>query len=148
MVSLLLEQRSSVKGQDLLLAPAGGTSSTTRGAYGMAYSQMLYGAVLSAVLAAILIVLAGNRRRPAIVLAAALAALVMPLAWNLMLRKTGATGLFSHDLPFKPFPISFQDTGSGVFTLAGASMVLGLGAARNETAPRVARLALLTALAA
>jgi hypothetical protein len=114
----------------------------------VAHSQMLYGAVLSAGLAAVLIALAGNRRRPAIVLAAALAALVMPLAWNLMLRKTGATGLFSHDLAFKPFPISFQDTGSGVCTLAGASLALGLGAARNETAPRVARLAVLTALAA
>jgi hypothetical protein len=114
----------------------------------VAYSQMLYGAVLSAALAAILIGLAGNRRRPAIVVAAALAAVVMPLAWNLMLRKTGATELFSHDLPFKPFPISFQDTGSGVFTLAGAAMVLGLGPARDETTPRIAHLALLTALAA
>lgn len=111
----------------------------------MAYSQMLYGAALSAALAAILVAFAGNRRRPAVVLTAGLAALVMPLAWNLMLRKTGATGLFSHDLPFKPFPISFQDTGSCVFTLAGASVALGLGAARDETAPRVARLALLTA---
>jgi len=109
---------------------------------------MLYGAVLSAALAAVLIALGGNRRRPAIVLAAALAALVMPLAWNLMLRKTGATGVFSHDVPFKLFPISFQDTGSGVFTLAGASMALGLGPAGHGTAPRVARLALLTALAA
>jgi len=109
---------------------------------------MLYGAVLSAALAAILVAFAANRRRPAVVLTAGLAALVMPLAWNLMLRKTGATGLLSHDLPFQPFPISFQDTGSGVFTLAGASVALGLGAARDETAPRVARLALLTAVAA
>src|SRR5215204_4242871 len=147
MVSLLPEQRSSVKDQNFALAPAGATS-PTRGAFDVAYSQMLYGAALSAALAAVPIALAGNRRRPAIVLAAALAAFVMPLAWNLMLRKTGATGLFSHDLAFTPFPISFQDTGSGVFTLAGASMALGLAAARNETAPRVARLALLTALAA
>jgi hypothetical protein len=114
----------------------------------MAYSQMLYGAVISGALAAILVAFAGNRRRPAVVLAAGLAALVMPLAWNLMLRKTGATGLFSHDLPFTPFPISFQDTGSGVFTLAGASVALGLGTAREQAAPRVVGLALLTALAA
>ena len=119
-----------------------------RGAFGVAYSQMLYGAVLSAALAAILVAFAGNRRRPAVVLAAGLAALVMPLAWNLILRKTGATGLFFHDLPFKPFPISWQDTGSGVFTLAGASVALSLWAARDETSPRVAGLASLTALAA
>ena len=109
---------------------------------------MLYGAVLSAALAAILVAFAANRRRPAVILTAGLAALVMPLAWNLMLRKTAATGLFSHDLAFTPFPISFQDTGSGVFTLAGAAVALSIASARDELPPRVARLALLTALAA
>ncbi len=68
----------------------------------MPYSQMLYGAVLSAALAAVLIAVLGRTRQPAILLAAALSAFVMPLAWNLILRTTGATGSFSHDLPFKP----------------------------------------------
>jgi hypothetical protein len=35
------------------------------------------------------------------------------LCWNLVLRTTGANAAFSHDLPFRPFPISWQDTGSG-----------------------------------
>jgi hypothetical protein len=72
----------------------------------------------------------------------------MPLAWNLILRTTRATALFSQDLPFKPFPISWQDTGSGVFTLAGAALVMALGPGRRDTPPRVAQLTLLAALAA
>ncbi|MGI8537379.1 MAG: hypothetical protein ACR2K2_13025 [Mycobacteriales bacterium] len=114
----------------------------------MPYSQMLYGAVLSAALAAVLTVVLGRTRQPAILLAAALSAFVMPLAWNLILKTTQATGLLSHDLPFKPFPISWQDTGSGVFTLAGASLIIAFGPGRTYTPARVARLTVLTAVAA
>lgn len=114
----------------------------------MPYSQMLYGAVLSAALAAVLIAVLGRTRQPAILLAAALSAFVMPLAWNLILKTTQATGLFSRDLPFKPFPISWQDTGSGVFTLAAASLIIALGPGRTYTPARVARLTVLTAVAA
>lgn len=117
-------------------------------AYIVPYPQMLYGATLSAALAAALVVTFGRCRRTPIVLAAAVAAFLMPLAWNLILRDTGATGLFSHDLPFRAFPISWQDTGSGVFTLAGASVLLALGPGRGERPARVAQWALLTAIAA
>jgi RsiW-degrading membrane proteinase PrsW (M82 family) len=113
---------------------------------------MTYGAVLSAVLSAVLATAlvayaAKDRRRPVLVTTAA-AALVMPLFWNTVLRVTGATAAFSHDLPFRPFPISWQDTGSGVFTLAGAAIALGLLTATEEPSARTARLALWTALAA
>ena len=114
----------------------------------MPYTQMLYGAVLSALLAAGLVATVGRSRRPTLLLAAALTAFGMPLVWNLILRTTGATGLFSHDLPFTPFPISWQDTGTGVFTLAGAALVIGFGPGRRQTPARVAQLTLLTALAA
>jgi hypothetical protein len=109
---------------------------------------MLYGAALSAALAVALVVLVGRCRRTPVVLGAAMAAFLMPLAWNLILRDTGATGLFSHDLPFRAFPISWQDTGSGVFTLAGASAVLALGPGRSDRSARVSHWALLAALAA
>jgi len=112
------------------------------------YSQMLYGAALSAVLALALVAILERRRRMPVLLAVGVAAFLMPLAWNLILRDTGATGLFSHDLPFRPFPISWQDTGSGVFTLAGASVLLALGPGRDEEPDRVAHWALLAALAA
>lgn len=114
----------------------------------MPYIQMLYGAALSALLATALVAVTWKPRRSAILLAAGLAAFAMPLTWNLILRTTGATGSFSHDLPFRPFPISWQDTSSGVFTLAGAALLIALGPGRNDTPARVARLALVTAVAA
>lgn len=114
----------------------------------MPYAQMLYGAALSAVLAFVLVALLGGSRRPAVLFAVALAGFVMPLCWNLVLRATGATGLFSHDLPFKPFPISWQDTGSGVCTLAGASLIIALGPGRSHAPAWVARVTVLTAVAA
>ena len=113
----------------------------------MPYPQMLYGAALSAVLATVLVALPGRCRTPTILLTSALAAFAMPLAWNLILRATGVTGAFSHDLPFPPFPISWQDTGSGVFTLAGASVALA-GLKNVRTPRRAVGLSLLTALAA
>jgi hypothetical protein len=112
------------------------------------YTQMIYGAALSAVLAVGLVALLGGSRRPTVLIAVALAGFVMPLCWNLVLRTTGATGLFSHDLPFKPFPISWQDTGSGVCTIAGASLIVALGPGRNHTPAWVARVTVLTAVAA
>jgi hypothetical protein len=93
-------------------------------------------------------VFAGRERRRPVLIAVAAAALVLPVCWNVILRVTGATSAFSHDLPVRPFPISWQDTGSGVFTLAGAAVALALGPARREQAGRAARLALWAALAA
>jgi len=112
----------------------------------MGTAQMLYGAALSVVAALLLVVFVGKERRPLVLLSAGAAALLMPIWWNSILRWTGATDAFSHDLPFRPFPVSWQDTGSGVFTLAGAAVLLSLGACAKEPAGRVARLVLLTAL--
>ncbi len=114
----------------------------------MSTQDMLYGAALSAVLSLVVVAFLARDRRPRVLLTAALAAFLMPLAWNSILRVTGATGAFSHDLPIRPFPISWQDTGSGVFTLAGASVAFALGAATTERPARAVRLALSTALAA
>ncbi|KRE68492.1 hypothetical protein ASG92_01050 [Arthrobacter sp. Soil736] len=113
----------------------------------MTLAQMLLGAVLSALAAG---VVAGflRVRRIGVLLSVAGAALVMPLCWNSILNWTGATGLFSHDLPFALFPVSWQDTGSGVFTLAGAGMVLMLGSGRNDSPRRLAALAGAAAAAA
>lgn len=72
----------------------------------------------------------------------------MPLFWNAVLNWTGPNGMFSHDLPFTPFPISWQDAGSGIFTLAGAAPILMLAACRNDPPRRIAVLSIATALAA
>jgi hypothetical protein len=110
--------------------------------------SMLYGAALSVILALALVAYAGKEKRAVVLIAAGTAAFVMPVFWNLILRWTAATAAFSHDLPFRPFPVSWQDTGTGVFALAGAAIALSLGATGNEPARRVGHLALWTALAA
>jgi len=115
----------------------------------MSYSTMLFGAVVSAVVAALAGTLSAPvRRRPPLLATVALSALLGPLAWNCILRTTGATAAFSHDLPFKPFPISWQDTGSGVFALAVAFTALSLGAAAHQRPRHVAAQAATAALAA
>jgi hypothetical protein len=64
------------------------------------------------------------------------------IAWNVILRATHAEEFFT-DAPIAVFPASWQDFGSGVFTLATASVLLGLGPLRNTMARRVTTLALL-----
>jgi len=114
----------------------------------MSIGSMLYGAGLSAVLAVVLVGGVARVRRPTVLLTAGVTAFLMPLWWNSILRWTGATEAFSHDLPFRPFPVSWQDTGSGMFTLAGAAIALTLTAGAREPARTTIRLALWTALAA
>ena len=114
----------------------------------MSIGSMLYGAGLSAVLAVVLVGGVARVRRPTVLLTAGVTAFLMPLWWNSILRWTGATEAFSHDLPFRPFPVSWQDTGSGMFTLAGATIALTLTAGAREPARNTIRLALWTALAA
>jgi hypothetical protein len=112
------------------------------------WPQIFYGAALSTVIAALVFVVV-RRERAAIVLLPALAATFLgPLAWNAILHRaaTDADGFFV-DIPFKPFPVSWQDTGSGVFTLAVASVFLGV-ALRREPAARVLNLALTAAAVA
>jgi hypothetical protein len=109
---------------------------------------MLYGAALSVVAAVVLVVFVGRERGPRTLITVAFAAFLMPLVWNLILRRTGATSAFSHDLPFGPFPISWQDTGSGVFTMAGASLALSLTVFAKKPAARASRIALLAAAGA
>ncbi len=115
----------------------------------MSYPVMLFGAAASALLATLATaVLSGRaRRRPLLPVTAALSAFAGPLAWNSILRATGATAAFSHDLPFKPFPISWQDTGSGVFALAVAFTALSLGAEARDPARQAAGGAVTVALA-
>jgi hypothetical protein len=114
----------------------------------MSIGSMLYGAGLSAIFAVVLVAGPARVRQPTVLITAALTAFLMPLWWNSILRWTGATEAFSHDLPFRPFPVSWQDTGSGMFTLTGAAVALALIASRREPARTTTKLALWTALAA
>ena len=106
-----------------------------------------YGAAVSALAATILVAFAGRERRPAVLVCAGAAAFVGPLAWNAILRATHADQFF-HDAPIPVFPISWQDTGSGVFTVALAALLLGFVPVRAEPARRLVLLAVLAGLGA
>ena len=106
-----------------------------------------YGAALSALAAAVLVAFAGRDRRASVLVCAAASALLGPLAWNAILHATHADQFF-HDAPIPVFPISWQDTGSGVFTVAVAALLLGFGPLRTDSARRLAWLAALAGLGA
>ena len=95
-----------------------------------------YGAVLSGLLAGIAVWLFLRERRRSVLLAGAVAATVGPFAWNLILRDTG--GDFFVDAPIAVFPISYQDTGSGVFATALAALLLGFGPLAHASGRRLA----------
>jgi hypothetical protein len=85
--------------------------------------------------------------RPTVLLTAALSALLGAGAWNAILHATHADQFF-HDAPIPLFPISWQDTGSGVFTVAVAVVLLGFGPLCADPARRLALLSVLAGLGA
>jgi hypothetical protein len=71
------------------------------------------------ILAVLLVLLLARERRPAVLASVAARAIAGPVAWNAILRATHAN--HSSPTPSSPFfPISWQDTGSGLFTPVGA----------------------------
>ncbi len=108
------------------------------------WGTILYGAALSAVIAVAVVVLALRERSPRTLAVVAATALLGPIAWNAVLHSVDANDFFV-DAPVKLFPVSWQDCGSGVWTLALAAVAQGL----SQSNPRKAvLLAVLTALAA
>jgi hypothetical protein len=67
--------------------------------------------------------------------------------WNAILHFTHADQFF-HDAPSVVFPVSWQDTGSAVFAIAVAAVLLGFGPLHANPARRFALLAVKTGLAA
>jgi hypothetical protein len=111
------------------------------------WGEIGYGAALSAIAAAVLLAGATRGRRPAVIVTGALAAAAGPVAWNAILRAAHGDQFFT-DAPLTVFPVSWQDTGSGVFALAVAALLYGLGPLRAEPARRTVVYALLAGLAA
>lgn len=112
----------------------------------ISWGSIAYGAALSGVAAAAAVAGLLRERRPSVLLTSAVAAAAGPLAWNAMLRHAG--GDFFVDAPIVVFPISLQDTGSGVFATALSALLLGFGPLRAESARRLALAATLCGLAA
>jgi hypothetical protein len=106
----------------------------------LSWGVIVYGAALSVVVAIVLVTLLGRERRPAILVTVAAGALAGPIAWNAILRATDGREFFT-DAPSPIFPISWQDTGSGVFTLAVLTVALGFDPLRAAPGRRLATLA-------
>ena len=106
-----------------------------------------YGAALSALVAGVLVAFVARTQRLPAGLGAAIGAAGGPIAWNAILLATHGTSFFV-DAPVPVLPASWQDTGSGVFTVAATAILLGLGPLAGQPARRVAALALLAGLAA
>jgi hypothetical protein len=113
----------------------------------LSWGAISYGATLSAILAVLLVLFIARERRPAVLACVAAGAIAGPVAWNAILRAANGDQFFT-DAPIPVFPISWQDTGSGVFALAALALVLGLGGLRAAPGRRVAGLAALGALGA
>jgi len=113
----------------------------------LSWGVIAYGAGLSALLAVAVALVAARERRPWVLAAVAVGTFAGPVAWNAILRATAANQFF-HDAPIVVFPVSWQDTGSGVFTIAVLALLLGFGPLRNEPAHRTAVFALLGGLSA
>jgi hypothetical protein len=111
------------------------------------WGSILYGAALSALLAAVVVGLVSREQHIISAVGAAVGAAAGPIAWNAILTATHASTFFT-DAPVKVMPASWQDTGSGVFAIGATALILGLGPLGTKPARRVVGLALLAGLAA
>ncbi len=57
-------------------------------------------------------------------------------------------GVIDVDIPFRPFPISWQDMGTSVFSFAAAALLLLATVHRNESGRRTLKIAGIASLAA
>ena len=110
------------------------------------WGAVAWGVIASAVLAAVALRVLLRERRASVLLVGALAALLGPLLWDLILRHTG--GKFLVDAPGYVFPVSFEDTVSGVFATAVAALTLGFGPERSASGRRLALAAVVCGVAA
>lgn len=113
----------------------------------LSWATILYGALLSAAAAALLAFAVRRDRRFDVLAAAALSGAGGAFLWNAVLHRVGGSEFFV-DAPVAVMPASWQDTGSGVFSVAVATLLLGFGPAREEVSRRVALLAVLCGLGA
>jgi hypothetical protein len=113
----------------------------------ISWASILYGAALSAVAAALFVFAVRRDRRYDLLAAAAVSGALGPLLWNAILHRVEGREFFV-DAPISVMPASWQDTGSGVFTVAVAVVVFGFGPGRNDAGSRIASWSLLCGLGA
>jgi hypothetical protein len=113
----------------------------------ISWGTISYGAFLSAIAAALLVFAVRRERRVDLLAASASSGALGPILWNAILHRVGAREFFV-DAPVAVMPASWQDTGSGVFTVAVAAVILGFGPLRVEPGHRVVVYSLLCGLGA
>jgi hypothetical protein len=113
----------------------------------ISWETIVYGAFLSAIAAVLLVFAVRRDRRIDLLAAAAVAGALGPLLWNAILHRVEAREFFV-DAPISIVPASWQDAGSGVFTVAVAAVALGLGPLRDDSGHRVVVCSLLCGLGA
>ena len=88
-----------------------------------------------------------RERDPKALVAAALGVCGGTWLWNTMLNIRHAKSI-DGDIPFRPFPISWQDVGTGVFSFAFATAILLATTHRDEPGRRTLKIAAVMGLAA
>jgi len=111
------------------------------------WGQIGYGAVLSGLLAAIALALVARPHRLPAAFGGGIATVAGAAGWNAILHAAHGERFFT-DAPVGLLPASWQDTGSGVFALAAAGLLLGLVVLPGVPARRVAGYATLCAVIA
>jgi hypothetical protein len=113
----------------------------------LSWFQIGYGALLSGLLAGIALFFLARPRRLPVAVAGAVATIAGAVAWNAILHAAHGNQFFT-DAPIVVLPASWQDTGSGVFALAAAGLLLGAGVLPAVPERRVAGYAAVCGLAA
>ena len=103
------------------------------------WSHILYGSIVGPLLGVALLWLT-KERRPLTLAVVALAACAGTWVWNTMLNIRHA-GVVDGDIAFKPFPISWQDTGTAVFAFTAITLVVLATIHRNEPGHRTLKIA-------
>ncbi len=110
------------------------------------WGAVTWGVAASGALTAAAVAFLLRNRRAVVIATAAVAAMLGPLFWDLILRHTG--GNFFVDAPGTVFPVSYENTGSGVFATAIGTLLLGFGPLRTANGRRLALTALVCGAAA
>ena len=116
------------------------------GALVLPWSHILYGSLIGPVVGVAVLWLLGERNRSSLI-AAAVGVCAGTWLWNFMLNVRHAS-VIDGDIAFKPFPISWQDTGTAIFSFAFAAALLLATSHRNQPGHRTLKIAAIAAAAA
>jgi hypothetical protein len=110
------------------------------------WSHVLYGSIIGPVVGTTLLWLLRERHKRTLAITA-VGVFSGTWLWNLMLNIRHA-GIIDGDIPFRLFPISWQDTGTGLFSFAVATALLLATTHRNEVGHRTLKIAGIASTAA